>query len=142
MKKLYTALFITLALPGVSMAAEDINSLDELNWKNRVILVQEPAKGEQIVKTLTDEKLGIAERDVIWFVASNGKVSSNLTASVPDKLSKQVTGSFTNRSRQTILIGKDGGVKSRTDEFDLHQLYKQIDAMPMRKREIEQERRH
>lgn len=39
---------------------------------------------------------------------------------------------------QVILIGKDGGVKSRLDQMDLDVLFSDIDAMPMRRREMQQ----
>jgi hypothetical protein len=36
-----------------------------------------------------------------------------------------------------LLIGKDGGIKARADDLDLAALFERIDAMPMRRREME-----
>ncbi|GAL13309.1 serine-threonine protein phosphatase [Vibrio astriarenae] len=132
---------------GTTIAADEapsdkVDSLVDYNWKNRIFLIQEPASSAKVIQALTDDSKAVDERDVIWFVVGKDSIASNQAGPLSDSLKSQVKSSFTNRSRQTILIGKDGGIKSRTDEFDLDQLYKQIDAMPMRKREIEKERRH
>lgn len=147
MKTTLAALLVTLMTSGTTIASDEapsdkVNSLVDYNWKNRIFLIQEPASSAKVIQALTDDSKAVNERDVIWFVVGKDSIASNQAGPLSDSLKSQVKSSFTNRSRQTILIGKDGGIKSRTDEFDLDQLYKQIDAMPMRKREIEKERRH
>ncbi|WP_394242347.1 DUF4174 domain-containing protein [Vibrio astriarenae] len=147
MKTTLAALLVTLMTSGTTIASDEapsdkIDSLVDYNWKNRIFLIQEPASSAKVIQALTDDSKAVNERDVIWFVVGKDSIASNQAGPLSDSLKSQVKSSFTNRSRQTILIGKDGGIKSRTDEFDLDQLYKQIDAMPMRKREIEKERRH
>lgn len=147
MKTTLAALLFTLMTSGTTIAADEapsdkVDSLVDYNWKNRIFLIQEPASSAKVIQALTDDSKAVDERDVIWFVVGKDSIASNQAGPLSDSLKSQVKSSFTNRSRQTILIGKDGGIKSRTDEFDLDQLYKQIDAMPMRKREIEKERRH
>lgn len=147
MKTTLAALLVTLMTSGTTIASDEahsdkIDSLVDYNWKNRIFLIQEPASSAKVIQALTDDSKAVDERDVIWFVVGKDSIASNQAGPLSDSLKSQVKSSFTNRSRQTILIGKDGGIKSRTDEFDLDQLYKQIDAMPMRKREIEKERRH
>lgn len=37
---------------------------------------------------------------------------------------------------EVILIGKDGGIKSRFDRVDLKAIFSDIDAMPMRQNEM------
>ena len=39
---------------------------------------------------------------------------------------------------KVILIGKDGGIKSRFDRLDLEAIFSDIDAMPMRQYEMQQ----
>ena len=39
--------------------------------------------------------------------------------------------------RRVILIGKDGGIKRRAElDTDLREIFRQIDAMPMRRAEM------
>ncbi|WP_228705789.1 DUF4174 domain-containing protein [Marinobacter sp. es.048] len=35
-----------------------------------------------------------------------------------------------------LLIGKDGGIKSRESSLNLDAIFRRIDAMPMRSREV------
>ncbi|WP_349559152.1 DUF4174 domain-containing protein [Marinobacter sp. NFXS9] len=37
---------------------------------------------------------------------------------------------------RVLLIGKDGGIKSRESSLDLDAVFRRIDAMPMRIREM------
>lgn len=40
------------------------------------------------------------------------------------------------RGRKIILIGLDGGIKAGYDHFDLKEIFKEIDGMPMRRAEL------
>lgn len=46
-----------------------------------------------------------------------------------------------NKSRpedRVLLIGKDGGIKSREPSLNLEGIFRRIDAMPMRRQEMRQ----
>ena len=83
-------------------------------------------KDEQ-VSILNKDKKGIEERDIIIHTYKTDEASATKWKVSPDA-------AFT-----FILVGKDGGEKLRTDTvISLAQLYKTIDAMPMRKDEMQQ----
>jgi hypothetical protein len=90
--------------------------LDSYRWKNRVLL--------QIGGGLPPAEMpaGFAERDLLWLWTEKEEVRKRFRAGA-----KAVW----------ILIGKDGGEKSRwTKAPKPEELFRLIDAMPMRQAEI------
>ena len=92
------------------------------------------------METLREASDGIDERDIVWFVVTGETVDSNLAEmtadmaqSVRDKLTADANGA------SVILIGKDGGVKDRSRELDLDDIFSRIDRMPMRRREMREQ---
>jgi hypothetical protein len=134
------ALVITLAvsLPAFASAAENppLTELASLRWQHRIILVD--AKIPDAVERLREAEPAINERDILWFVASPEGLLSNYPGEHGDALAKHLDARYFDRSdARVFLIGKDGGLKSSEPELDLHNTFARIDAMPMRRREME-----
>ncbi len=108
--------------------ASDID-LDELRWVARPVIVfantpADPAFAEQL-ELLAERSDELAERDVILIADTS-----------PDDRSAVRT-KLRPRGFQLTLIGKDGGVKLRKPfPWDVRELTRQIDKMPMRQQEI------
>ena len=112
-------------------------SIDDFKWENRIIIVGVSGSGDTYAASLKKRNPGITDRDIVWFVVDSRGVRSNL-ASVDARLEKSVKAFLAGKDDkpEVILIGKDGGVKHRSDELDMDALFKQIDTMPMRIREM------
>ncbi len=121
--------------------------LESFRWKNRVALVFGPTfydtTVEQQRQSLEQHIDGADERDlIVGYIFEDGQSTlgdgAMMTADAAELRQRLgvVPGSFA-----FVLIGKDGGVKRHALEpvgFD--DLSGQIDAMPMRQREIEENR--
>ena len=135
------SLTIILSLLLVSTAgAQSMESLSDLQWENRIILVKASSNPEEAVGILHKFRDGVAERDILWLVVTDQAVESNLQSmtagmaeSAREKLEVQPEGT------SVILIGKDGGIKDRSGELDLERLFSRIDQMPMRIREMREQ---
>jgi Domain of unknown function (DUF4174) len=124
------ALLTSLAL-AVSLSIMNAQNLDELRWKERVLLIYAPKGSEkqlgrqEALLHLHDAEL--TERDVTQIVvrapAENPEIAKRF------KLSGA---GFT-----VLLIGKDGGEKLRSHETVLPEtICRLIDSMPMRQEEM------
>ena len=121
----------TLIGAGSAAAA----TLDDLQWDYRVVAVFTPTDttGQETADALSNT-VGIAERDIAWFVITPDGTQSNLSTSI-DRAS--LTALHQADGFEAVLVGKDGGVKSRqTDELDVDAFFGEIDTMPMRQREM------
>lgn len=114
-----------------------MKSLGDYRWDKRLILVQESPQTGDAVEVLTDARVEVNDRDIIWFVnTASGLVSNQATLSgavekeVKDLLDNSRSGD------RVLLIGKDGGIKSREPSLDLEGIFRSIDAMPMRRQEV------
>jgi hypothetical protein len=119
---------------GVAM----LSDLDELVWKNRVIVVNQPLAEREELRVLQAHVAGIDDREIIWFIVTGDRALTNY----PGQLSGAFPGNLRERlgpaPGRVVLIGKDGGVKSGSDDLDLDAIFAQIDAMPMRQLEMRQ----
>lgn len=117
--------------------------LEELRWKYRVILVfaQEPF-ASNARSNLEDFAAGVEERDIAWFVLGDDELHSNYRGNRSERLREQlVERFFTPKPTGTLvlLIGKDGTIKSRSEDLDLEATFDQIDQMPMRRAELQRQ---
>jgi hypothetical protein len=114
-----------------------LTDIASLQWKHRVILVDQPHDRERVVALLRGAEADIEDRDIVWFVSKEGRIWSNYSGG----LSEAVFNNARERNRgahaRVILIGKDGGIKSRLDSVDLAAIFSRIDAMPMRRQEMQ-----
>jgi len=118
-----------------------LDDLESLRWQNRVILVyaREPLLGKAIAN-LEEYAAGIADRDIAWFALDGRALHTNYRGDVAEALQANLLSRyFTPAPADTavLLIGKDGGVKSRSSDLDLEATFGLIDQMPMRRREMQ-----
>ncbi|MDZ7758104.1 MAG: DUF4174 domain-containing protein [Rhodohalobacter sp.] len=118
-------------------------SLDQFRWENRILVLFSPDSDDESYQTqmekfsnLEDE---LRDRDLILISVFdeecsklNDEVISDTSAeSIRERLSPQDNG------YSIFLIGKDGGVKLNKDEvLEPEELFRVIDRMPMRRREM------
>jgi hypothetical protein len=114
-----------------------LTGLAPLRWQQRIILVD----GRQIpdaVERLREAQIAINERDIFWFVNQQGRLQSNYPGPLDGALAAELKRQYFSRSDAAVfLIGKDGGLKTGDQRLDLPRLFERIDAMPMRRREME-----
>ena len=125
------AQILTVVLAGAAGAAdvsEEI-TLDQYLWTARPLVIFAPSETDprlvQQLKWLESRKEEMDERDVVVLVDLEGPKKSSLRQK------------YHPRDFQIILIGKDGQVKLRKPfPWDVRELSRQIDKMPMRKQEM------
>ena len=126
-----------------------LTSLDDLHWKNRVIVVfidSESNDNNAVREWVSTNGCRLDDREVI--VISINEQKSELLANKPaDKRSIDLDEAtiqtlmqrrkFSDDSFELLLIGKDGGVKANSNRIqDLDEFITQIDGMPMRRQEV------
>lgn len=117
------------ALPESIFDAQD-TVLDDFKWRARPLVVFadspfDPAFIEQM-ELLAAEPEELIERDILLLVDTNPDAASDLRQRLRP------------RGFSMVLIGKDGGVKLRKPlPWDIRELSRVIDKMPMRQREME-----
>ncbi|AOS97711.1 hypothetical protein AUP74_02303 [Microbulbifer aggregans] len=116
-----------------------LQSLDQLQWKNRILLVRAATETDGAARELREAEAGVTDRDMVWFiVAARNIVQTNYPGALAEDFAdKLLEGYFPQAGDNVVLIGKDGGVKHRAPELNLENVFSLIDAMPMRKQEIE-----
>ncbi len=134
---------MAIMMGSVSAMDEMLANLESLRWKNRVILVYatQLSSAENAANNLAELAEGVTERDISWFVIQGEELITNHAGSVDKRLREQLLETYFNpapASTEVILIGKDGGVKSRSSDLDLAATFNLIDQMPMRIQEMQQ----
>lgn len=123
--------FILLLLSAAVSAAQP--PFERWQWQYRIIVIGESQP--EILAQLQANREAIKERDIIWFYYDEKTVVTNLPGSFEQKQTNQILQYFSKMDDLAILIGKDGGIKSRQQHWDLDILLAQIDRMPMRRAE-------
>ena len=130
-------LAMLLVLVSLTAYGAEMNNLSDYQWKNRLILVQAASDTEGAVETLRSARAEIDDRDIVWFVNTGSDVVSNqevLSSSLQSDVKALLEKSRSDE--RVLLIGKDGGIKSRESSLDLDAIFGRIDGMPMRIREM------
>ena len=135
--KLVSALLLGLFLNPLAALAE-LESLKPLEWKNRILLIQDVPEKNEWVSRLKAHQAEVDDRHIYWFILSE-PVQSNYAAGVSNKFLQNIRNRYAFKQAKVLLIGKDGEVKERSDELDLTFFYQQIDKMPMRRMEMLQQ---
>ncbi|MGF1543870.1 MAG: DUF4174 domain-containing protein [Parvularculaceae bacterium] len=138
----------TYAVAGLAASPARADDLIELQWRRRIVLVFAPTPEDT---RLIDQRAifrnalaGFEERDAVGFELSDGVVRSMPDRSPSGFAPAGVRRVARARARgfEVVLVGKDGGVKRRWDApVPAAAVFAAIDAMPMRQREIAEERR-
>ncbi|MDI9244240.1 DUF4174 domain-containing protein [Marinobacter sp. CHS3-4] len=117
-----------------------MDKLSDYQWKHRLILVQAAPETKDAVETLWGSNVGIEDRDILWFVNAESGLLSNQSI-VPIGVERDVKTLLENArpDERVLLIGKDGGIKSREASLNLEAIFQRIDAMPMRQREMRED---
>jgi hypothetical protein len=111
----------------------DMTDLSEFRWKKRPVVVfadseNDPAFIEQM-EFLEDEVAELTERDVVVLVDTDPAARSPLRLKMRP------------RGFMLVLVGKDGGIKLRKPfPWDVREITRSIDKMPMRQREIREQK--
>lgn len=137
LKKLTIALLLLTQLGMADFTA--LNSINELRWERRVLLVFcEPDERPDIAFLLQQNMAGLAERDMTWFLVAGDEILSNHEAPLTAGLTEQWRERFAplNSPVDVLLIGKDGGLKQRSEQLDMGAVFGTVDGMSMRRREM------
>jgi len=144
---LFLIAVLSMAKAGERSSVLDLD-IDSLRWKNRVLVILSPTESDlsfQLQKQeLASSSEGVLERDLmILEILEHGEsrvgnqiLSGKSVQAILKRLGVQ-RGSF-----QILLIGKDGGVKLRSSEpVSVKDIFGLIDSMPMRRQEMESEKK-
>ncbi len=111
-------------------------------WENRVLIVLTEDSGNPLLKKQIEElekhTAGLSERKLIVYISTPQKFKKGLD-SESWETSSEIYSQFKNSKSdiEIILVGLDGGVKSRNGDFTPAQnIFALIDGMPMRRQEI------
>lgn len=123
----------------------DAQNLADHRWQNRLLLIKAdlntPNLYQQQLKILKGDEAGLKERKLLIYHIKNQQYRKGLNSELPyqnitDNYLKRVSNS--KFDFEIILIGLDGGVKLRQDNvLKIDKLFGIIDAMPMRRWELE-----
>ncbi|NHE56727.1 DUF4174 domain-containing protein [Cyclobacterium plantarum] len=116
-------------------------TLEDLQWKHRVLLVfpGSDQNSEPGLEWTADLEKELLDRDLVYFLFADTLSGNNdyvFTPTYREKLEKKYR--VGSKENTYVLIGKDGGVKLKREQqkIDWNELFKTIDAMPMRIREM------
>ena len=116
-----------------AIVVSDNDNLTEFLWQNRPVVVfadsPNDPRFEQQMALLKSRSAALATRDVVVLTDTDPASGSELRKNLRP------------RGFMMVLIGKDGGVKLRkASPWDVRELSRVIDKMPMRQREVRERR--
>ena len=114
-----------------------LSNLDSLEWKNRVVILNEIKNQDKSLQLLREQVVQIDDRDIIWFSIKDNLVLSNYKGDLSSEFVTKIREKFSHLQNKVILIGKDGGIKSQSDYLNLEDIFSEVDSMPMRLFEIQ-----
>lgn len=128
--------------------AKSIENLHTFEWKNRIILINESSTCLNDISLLEQAEPEIKDRHIIWFALcsrSAKTITSNYIGDISDTFITYLKQYyfFQHNSKQrakVILIGKDTEIKYMTEVLTLDIINQRIDAMPMRRAEIAEQK--
>jgi len=113
--------------------------LADLQWQNRVILVftNENLDNREIYKKFQAQQVEIEMRDIRYFLFGKD-VLSNHVKMLDQTTVRKLESKYQPLENEimVVLIGKDGSEKYRKTYLDFAEIYRIIDAMPMRQQEM------
>ncbi len=126
--------------PAQTSTAEPL--MDAYRWNKRPVIVAAPNANASLVqdqrKILSVQKHALQARDMVWIEILGDQVTIDGKA-MPDIAASQIRDRYGIRKGEALalLVGKDGGVKMKSPTaISAHELFETIDAMPMRRREM------
>lgn len=146
MKRFILVLIPLLFLAAPASAAQSEANLERYEWKNRLLLVFAPSKDhptyQELVQSLEEAEEELADRDMVVFHLFEDKTGYVFGDAIRPESVTALRERYDPESGglTLVLIGKDGGEKARqVGNYDLKALFRRIDEMPMRKREMRRE---
>jgi hypothetical protein len=136
-----TATLTLLATIAQTAAADMPNAVEEFRWQKRLLFVfsEDAEVSAAATKTLEAAAEGIDDRHVLWFVVAGQRIISNHTGALDPGLAASLRSRYLTEPAPPIavvLVGKDGGVKYDAAALEIDEVFREIDAMPMRLREM------
>ena len=131
---------VQLMILGMFAQAEGLpllSDLASLEWESRVIVVNEMNDESEALALLEGHEAEIDDRHIIWFILKEDLAISNYPGRLAQEFLSNTRARLGPRYDKVILIGKDGGIKSRSNHLDLEAIFSEIDAMPMRQYEMQ-----
>ncbi|MDW3094671.1 MAG: DUF4174 domain-containing protein [Gammaproteobacteria bacterium] len=136
-----TLLIISIIILSVSPSQSNnffLESVTQLKWENRIILVRPKNNLKDVLLDFKIAKSKILDRHINWFVFFEDKIYTNYKGDIAENFNKNMVRKyFSVASLSMVLIGKDGTVKQEAKDFNLNAFFELIDSMPMRKIEME-----
>ncbi len=144
MSYIKTFILVIMILNSAGMKAQDIS---DHKWENRLVLIltdqTDNENCRKQVEELKNHQDGVNERKILVYCITPESFKTGLS---DEKWQKAET--VYNRYKKTdsqpeiILIGLDGGVKLRANEFlSAQELFATVDAMPMRRQEMKRQKK-
>ena len=115
-----------------------LDSFEQLVWQYRVILLKpDLLNASDLLDLQTNEMLAAMQaRDIIWFMLQQELLLTNAEVAVSRQFVRELTAKIADEA-EALLIGKDGEIKLRQQQFELSAMLELIDTMPMRRREMQ-----
>ena len=143
-----TFLILIFQISGLTSEAQDLSTHQ---WENRILLIhtidQTHPLYQQQISTLKSNQTGLRERKLIIYQVSNdwlriGLDEESKWKKADESFLERVKVETNSSSGFTVqLIGLDGGIKLRKEAvLTIKELFKVIDAMPMRMQELRRKR--
>ncbi|MHC5853460.1 DUF4174 domain-containing protein [Nostoc sp.] len=130
---------------AIKMSSFNLNSQ---KWKNRVLLVFASSVDnytyQQQMQLLQQYKSGFADRDLVLIQVLATDESYANRQPIDESSAAKLRERFgvDKENFRVILVGKDGGIKrSDTTPVQAKAIFEEIDAMPMRQQEIQEQGR-
>lgn len=128
--------------PQSNTVQSGLETLASFAWENRLIVVFADAANVSTLSTqLWSENAAIVERHILWFIVAGDAVTTNYAGPLAGSLADNLRSRYAQlgTTPEVVLIGKDSGVKNRRAFLDSSAIYGQIDQMPMRRQEMQQQ---
>jgi hypothetical protein len=118
---------------GFTILSQTTSPLESLKWKNRILIINQD---EATVKKFKDKMDAVQDRDIIIFYIDQEALSSFPKNIMVSKESLVKYYDIKLEGTESILIGKDGGIKLRKQSAAPKEIFDLIDSMPMRQSEM------
>lgn len=129
--------FLALIMMCAYQPIYALESLSELEWNSRVILVRAIGESGEVLNALKKLDYEILDRDIYWFIFTGSSIETNYKGGLQENFYRDTLNNyFTDTETNVVLIGKDGGIKQEGKHLDLQGLFDLIDTMPMRQLEM------
>lgn len=120
-----------------NMVKNKTDNLNDFKWKKRIVLLKE--SDDEGIKQLRESAEEIKDREIIWFRLKDGEIETNFDGDLSENFADYLENEYFKKFEANVfLIGKDGGIKSKDKELKLKNYFGQIDSMPMRQREMQE----